>query len=208
MANPEEILIIEGLKAGGTVRRRYENILWEKYKDLITWGVTRSHLSHDEVRLAYDDAICSSIINIVTGRYEQESTSLLKTYVEAIFHRKCIDHMDRSTNKEPEKKVVRKNIKNPQPISESLMEKLPFEVKNAIEKIIEQEDRMKMRQCLERLGEICKEILMLFGGNYKDKEIAELMHYHSQAVAKQTRYRCLEKLSEVYFNMQWHERNV
>lgn len=193
MPNAEEIIIIEGLKAGGITRRRFENVLWQKFKGFINWAAAKYRLTKDELHHAYDDAICSVIENIVTGRYKEDANALLKTYAETIFHYKCIDMMPRKGAK-----YKHGNPADAQPISESLVEMLPSELKNTIELIIEQEDRLKMQRCLDKLGDICKELLRLFGGNYKDKEIAELMNYSSPEVAKQTRYRCLERLSENY----------
>ena len=205
MPNAEEIVIIEGLRAGGLLRRRYENILWQKFSGFIKWGTARYQLETDDIRLAYDDAICSVITNIITGKYEENAQALLKTYAEAIFHRKCLDLLDRSNDKHGASSVAKKNIKKPQPFSDGLINRLPHEVKNTIEKLIEQEERLMLLQCLEKIGATCKQILMLFGGNYRDKEIATLMHYNSPDVAKQSRYRCLEKLSELYFSMHKHE---
>jgi RNA polymerase sigma-70 factor (ECF subfamily) len=200
MPNTEEIVIIEGLKAGGMTRRRFENALWQKFVGFINWAGSKYHLSKDDLRHAYDDTICSVIDNIVTGRYREDTNALLKTYAEAIFHHKCLDRLPRSTGKDS-----RPNSSDSQPIGESLIEMLPSGVKNTIELMIEEEDRLRMQHCLDKLGDICREILKLFGGNYKDKEIAELMKYSSPEVAKQTRYRCLEKLSETYTRMYKHE---
>ena len=74
---------------------------------------------------------------------------------------------------------------------------LPDGVKDVVEKIIEKEEHLKMKRCLEKIGETCNKILQLFASGYKDKEIAEMMKYSSSEVVKQSRYRCMEKLSRV-----------
>lgn len=205
MPNSEEILIIEGLRSGGSERQRFESILWKKFSGFVYWGMTRYHLTKDDARHAYDDAICSVITNIVTRKYQQDSNALLKTYAETIFRNKCLDRIDKTKRKLTTQSAEKENLKSPQPINESLSDKLPSEVKNTIEDIIEREDQLKIKQCLEKIGEICKEILTLFAANYKDKEIAEIMKYSSSDVVKQTRYRCLEKLREQYLSIYKYE---
>src|SRR4051812_46523009 len=91
MPSSEEIKIIKGLRAGGTERERYENMLWKLYSQFINWGTIKYNLPKDEIRQAYDDAILCVIINIVTLRYKEDDNTLLKTYAESIFQRKCID---------------------------------------------------------------------------------------------------------------------
>jgi RNA polymerase sigma-70 factor (ECF subfamily) len=204
MPNAEEIRIIDGLRAGGHSRRRFENELWERFRSFIGLGISKYSLSNDDVRDAYDDTICSVIVNIVTGKYQESSNALLKTYAEAIFHHKCIDRLDRHKGVS-EAANAKNNLKNPQSFSQFLVDMLPNPVKNTIELIIEKEDQLKMQRCLEKLGETCREILKLFGGNYKDKEIAVMLNYSSSEVAKQSRYRCMEKLTEIYMSMYKYE---
>jgi RNA polymerase sigma factor (sigma-70 family) len=204
MPNAEEIRIIDGLKAGGNARRRFENELWERFRNFIGLGVTKYSLSNDDVRDAYDDTICSVIINIVSGKYQESSDALLKTYAEAIFHHKCIDRLDRSKGG-TDAAIAKKNLRNPQSFTEILVDMLPNPVRTTIELIIEKEDQQKMQRCLEKIGDTCREILKLFGGNYKDKEIAVMLNYSSSEVAKQSRYRCMAKLTETYMTMYKHE---
>jgi RNA polymerase sigma factor (sigma-70 family) len=209
MPNEEEITIIEGLRSGGIERRRFENILWQRFSSFIYWGVSKYNLPKDEVRLAYDDAICSVITNIISniisGKYQPDSGALLKTYAETIFHHKCIDHIGRTKKTADGKNNEKQNLRHPQPIQDSLAEALPDDVKTVVEEIIEREEQSKMKKCLEKIGEVCKEILRLYAGSYKDREIAAIMRYNSADVVKQTRYRCMEKLSEFYLNLYKYE---
>src|SRR4051794_14532495 len=121
MPSSEEIMIIEGLRAGGTERERFENRLWKLFSHFINWGTTKYNLPKDEVRQAYDDTILCVIINIVTDRYKRDDNALLKTYAESIFHRKCIDHI-RSGGKN----IAKHYLKNPQPVKDSFLEMLPI----------------------------------------------------------------------------------
>ena len=200
MPNPEEIAIIQGLHAGGIERRRFENLLWQRFSYFIHWGIAKYHLPKDEVRQAYNDAILNVIINIVTGRYKEQPNVLLKTYTETIFYRRCIDHTQQGG-----KNASTPNPKNQVFLKNSFLEMLPGSVKNAIEEIIQREDQLKIKTCLAQLGENCKKILQLSGIGYKDKEIADFMQYSSADVVKQSRRRCLEKLSRYYIHRYKYE---
>ncbi len=192
MPSSEEITIIKGLRTGGTERERYENILWKLFFHFIDRGIARYKLTRDEVRQAYDDAILCVIINIVSGRYKEENNILLKTYAETIFKRKCINSFHSN-----DKNATIQDPGNEQTVKEYQLEILPDEVKNVIEMIIESEEHLKMEKCLEKIKGPCKEILQLFASGYKDKEIAGMLNYSSPEAAKQSRYRCMEKLSQV-----------
>jgi RNA polymerase sigma factor (sigma-70 family) len=192
MPSSEEIWIIEGLRTGGTERERYENMLWKLFSHFITWGIVKYKLPTDEARQAYDDAILCVIINIVTVRYKEDDNTLLKTYAATIFQHKCIDRI-----RSDSKSASTHHLKNQQTVKNSLSEMLPDEVKDVVEKIIEKEEHLKMKKCLEKLGDLCNKILQLFASGYKDKEIAAMMNYSSSEVVKQSRYRCMEKLSKV-----------
>lgn len=200
MPDLEELAIIQGLRAGGIERRRFENMLWQRFSYFIHWGITKYRLPKDEVRQAYNDAILNVVINIVTGRYEERTHVLLKTYTETIFYRRCIDHIHQGG-----KNASTQNSKNHVFLKNSFLEMLPSDVKNVIEEIIQREDQLKVRTCLEQVSETCKKILQLSAIGYKDKEIADLMQYSSADVVKQSRRRCLEKLSRYYLHRYKYE---
>src|SRR5689334_3968775 len=113
MLSSEEMTIIEGLRAGGIERERYENMLWKLFSHFINRGIIKYKLPKDEVRQAYDDAILCVIINIVTLRYKEDDNTMLKTYAEIIFQHKCVDRI-RSVSKI----TAKQNLKNPQTIKD------------------------------------------------------------------------------------------
>ena len=78
--------ILQGIRAGSTQRRLYENKLYEKYHYLIKQVRFKHKISEDDAASAYSDAILIVIENIVTGRFEGHSE--LKTYLTQIFSNK------------------------------------------------------------------------------------------------------------------------
>ena len=58
-----------------------------------------------------------------------------------------------------------------------------------------------IREYVGKLGEKCRELLLLFEDGFSDKDIAEKMDYNSPAVVKTTRLRCIERLRELMKDM-------
>jgi RNA polymerase sigma-70 factor (ECF subfamily) len=77
-----------------------------------------------------------------------------------------------------------------------LLGQLPDSAKIIIERLIDKQKIVALKQYLAEIGEKCQKILLLFQDGYSDKEIAEQLAYNSASVAKVTRLRCLEKMRE------------
>lgn len=183
---PEDIQIINSLKSGGKERVQSEQLLYTSYHYFIDEGSRKFNLNSDDSFSAYSDAVLSTILNVVSGSFDGRSS--LKTYLFQIFSNKCID-------------LVRKNTTNKQQVHKTmpvpeLLSQLPDAARNIVEKLITNEKRKALAESLEKIGEKCREMLLLFEDGYSDKEIAEQLAYNNAAVAKTTRLRCLEKLKE------------
>jgi RNA polymerase sigma factor (sigma-70 family) len=184
MQNDREI--IQGLKAGFRERASCERLFYQQYSYFIREGCRKYHLSHEDSFSAYSDAVLSAILNIVNDRFD--GVSSLKTYLFRVFSNKCID-------------LVRKNTINREQVHQSttvpeLLGQLPDKARSCIELLIDKDKRDAIRIYIEKIGEKCREILLLFEDGYSDKEIAEQLTYNNAAVAKTTRLRCIEKLKD------------
>lgn len=62
--------------------------------------------------------------------------------------------------------------------------------------IIENEKRKLFQKCLETMAEDCKRVLTYFFEGRKMMEIAELMGFKSERIAKKKKYLCKERLVE------------
>ncbi len=178
--------IISNLTAGYAERTRQEKKLYEEYFYFVNEGCRKYNLTHEDSFSAYSDAFLSALLNIVSGRFDGRSS--IKTYLFQIFSNKCIDLIRKSTTN---KQQVFKTTEMPE-----LMSQLPDAARNAVEKMMNQEQRLAVQETLEQIGERCKEVLLLFEEGYTDKEIAEHLKYNNAAVVKTTRLRCLDKLRE------------
>ncbi len=178
--------IIEGLQLNCDQRAHFEKTLYLQYRYFIDEGSKKYTLGYEDSFSAYSDAIISVIKNIINKSFNNNSS--LKTYLFQIYSNKCID-------------LIRKKTTNIQKVNQSvaepeLLSHLPDKAKNVIEKLIERQKMLEIKQNLELIGEKCKEILLLFEDGYSDKEIAEKLAYNTASVAKTTRMRCLEKIKE------------
>jgi len=182
--------ILQGVCAGGTRRRLYENKLYEKYYYFVREAQFKHKISEDDAQSAYSDAILSTIEHILTGRFEGRSA--LKTYLYQIFTNKCVDVIRKNTTNKAE---VHQNSIG---LDDALLASLPDEAQSAVRKLIVESEVYQLRQHLRTLSEKCREMIMAWGEGYSDEEIAQTMNYNTAAVAKTSRLRCLEKLKEQY----------
>lgn len=178
--------IISNLTAGYAERTKQEKKLYEEYFYFVNEGCRKYNLTHEDSFSAYSDAFLSALLNIVNGRFDGRSS--IKTYLFQIFSNKCIDLIRKSTTN---KQQVFKTMELPE-----LMNQLPDAARNAVEKMMSQEQRLAVKESMEKIGDRCKELLLLFEDGYTDKEIAEHLQYNNAAVVKTTRLRCLDKLRE------------
>ncbi len=180
--------IITDLQEGGMTRRKAEDELFKSYSYYIQEAVKKYSMREEDCFDAYSDTILSVIYSVAEGRFEQRSS--LKTFIYRVFHHKCVDIIRKSsTNKESVNRVT--------DLPEPLLQ-LSDNTKSIVQKLIERFDILDMQQKLERLGDACKSMLMMFAEGYSDKIIADTMHYNSADVVKTSRLRCLQKLRQAY----------
>jgi len=64
--------------------------------------------------------------------------------------------------------------------------------------ISDREMKKELRELLDKLGDSCKKILMLFYyDNLSMKEIVEHLHYENEQVVRNKKYKCLKELTEL-----------
>jgi RNA polymerase sigma factor (sigma-70 family) len=179
--------ILAGLKTGPDQRPTWELQFYRRYDYFIREGCRKYHISAEDSFSAYSDAVLSSIHNIAAGRFDGSAS--LKTYLFKIFSNKCIDQ-------------IRKNAMNKATVHQSaaspeLLAHLPDKARSAVDLLIHRCKIETVREYVQKLGEKCRELLVLFEDGFSDKEIAEKMEYNSPAVVKTTRLRCIDRLREL-----------
>jgi RNA polymerase sigma factor (sigma-70 family) len=180
----QDDFIINGLKNAHENRGYFEKEFYMAYSYFIKEGCRKYHITYEDSFSAYSDALLSAIQNIASGTFDHQYS--IKTYLYQIFRNKCVD-------------LIRKNTTNKQGANQSetapdLLNFLPDKAKDVIGKLIDQEQIQNLRLQLEKSGEKCRDLLLLFEDGYSDKEIADKLSYNNAAVVKTTRLRCREKL--------------
>lgn len=180
--------ILAGLQtAGPGERASWELQFYRRYEYFIRQGSRKFHLSTDDSFSAYSDALLSAIHNIAAGRFDGSSS--LKTYLFKIFSNKCIDQIRKNAMN---KATVHHSVTSPE-----LLTHLSDKARSAVEGLIHRNKIETLREYLGKLGEKCRELLLLFEDGFSDKDIAQKMDYNSPAVVKTTRLRCIERLREL-----------
>lgn len=180
--------IIEQLRQGGTDRRRSEEQLFNRFSYFIREGITKHALSEDDAFNAYSDTILVAIENLINAGFEGRAS--LKTYLYQIFHNKCVDLI--------RKKTTNKNSVNR---SESISDRLLLlsdSSRSVLQKLIDKADWNLLKEKLSSLEDKCRQLLLFWGDNYSDKEIAAMLYYKTADVVKTSRLRCLEKMRRIY----------
>lgn len=178
--------IINGLHVGNMQRAHFEKVFYLQYRYFIEEGARKYNLAADDSFSAYSDAVLSAIQNIRNNNFNNQAS--LKTYLFQIFCNKCIDLARKKTTNRAK---VHQAAGDPE-----LLTHLPDATKTIIEKLIDRQRIMAIKQYLDVIGKKCKDVLLLFEDGYSDNEIAEKLAYNTAAVAKTTRLRCLEKIKE------------
>ena len=183
-----DLEIIDQLRQSGTESRKSEEQIFNRFAYFIREGMNKHALSEDESFDAYSDTILSAIENIRNAHFEARAS--LKTYLFQIFHNKCVDLLrKRATNKN--------SVHRPDAISDKLM-LISDTARSVIQQLIDRADWKLLREKLSQLEEKCRQILLYWGENYSDRQIASLLQYKTADVVKTTRLRCLEKLRKLY----------
>ena len=180
--------IIKQLKESGIDRRKSEEQLFNRFAYFIREGISKHALTEDESFNAYSDTILSAIININNSNFEARSS--LKTYLYQIFHNKCVDLIRKRTSN-------KNSVNRSGPVSDGILQ-MSDNARSIVQKLIDKADWKLLREKLNQLEEKCRQILLLWGDNYSDREIATLVLYKSADVVKTSRLRCLDKLRRLY----------
>jgi RNA polymerase sigma-70 factor (ECF subfamily) len=70
--------------------------------------------------------------------------------------------------------------------------------RSVLQKLIDKADGNLLKEKLSELEDKCRQLLLFWGDNYSDREIATMMYYKTADVVKTSRLRCLEKLRGLY----------
>lgn len=127
----------------------------------------------------YQDAILALYLNIRDGQYQERPGCSLRTYLFQIGINKIRDYLKLSRKEEP---IMTDFSDMEEPIDES--------------------DDPELYRLVEQMPSPCRDILFAY---YWDgcsmRDIARLMGYKDETVAKAQKYKCLQKVREMFRTM-------
>lgn len=175
--------IIAGIQGNMVQQNRAIKTLFKSHKGYIHKGRKKYGLSEEDARFAYDLALGQLMKEILDDRFRRDS--LLSTMLMTIFLRRCIDILDKK----------RTNL-DTVPI-EAIAPGLPQTSQHFLKDFITRDKLDHVKKLLEKIGEKCKEILVMKWEGYSDIEIAELLGYSGPSVVNSRRYTCRKKLKDL-----------
>jgi RNA polymerase sigma factor (sigma-70 family) len=180
----EEEELLAGLQSEGAARARAEQALFNTYAHYTRKAQSKYELSEDDALSAYADAVLALISHVHQGNFRGESK--LSTYLFQIFQHKCVDLLRRNTSQKRKADWV---------------DELPHlgdAMKDALGKLIDQEQVERLKALLQKLGESCERLLLYWGEGYSMEEIASLLQFRDAASVKSRKYTCLQKLKTLF----------
>ena len=184
----EDREILTNLTQTGTARRKSEELLFKKYQYFVREGIFKYHLREEESLDAYCETILSFTHEFYLGHFEGRSS--LKTYLYKIFINKCVDLIRKSTTNKSRVFLTELITDKMQEFSDTNQ--------TILQKLINEADYIKLKEQMQLLNENCRKLLLLWAEDYSDKEIAALLEYKSANVVKTSRFRCLDRLKQLY----------
>jgi len=170
--------ILEGIRTGR------EEVLVELYRDnrrAVTSLVRRSGGSADDADDILQEALVSFWERVRTGRFTYSAR--LSTYIYAVARNIWLRRLAR----------VRREVTLPAEEDDP-----PGEDLSPLEQVMEDEQSQMVRRALERLGEPCKKLLLLYyWEELPMEEIASRLGFANADTAKSKKYQCKKALERL-----------
>lgn len=183
MQHTDETLI-EDICAGGSRQELGIRRLYQQFFYLTRDGRKKYNaLDESELVTAYNSAIISLRKHLLAGTFRGDST--LSTYFTRIYTNKCID-------------LLRKQKSNRDMAPAEYYHDVEDETPNALSRLIQKDQVEHIRRQLQRIGEVCKKILLdseYYG--YNSEEIAQRIGFSNAASVNSKKHTCLQKLREL-----------
>ena len=156
--------------------------IYQQYSETISSFITNNGGSQQDADDVFQETVMAFIDTVQKGNYRMEAG--IKTFLLAISKNlwyKEIKKKDRSDYREKVFEISRG--------SEEI---------DVSHDISDREMKKELRELLDKLGESCKKILMLFYfENLSMREIVDHLHYENEQVVRNKKYKCLKELTEL-----------
>ncbi|MEM6806635.1 MAG: sigma-70 family RNA polymerase sigma factor [Bacteroidota bacterium] len=167
------------IRKGGLHEERAMSELFKSFHVFVAMGQSRYKLNESQSLQAYSDSLLSFRRQVIQEKFRGESQ--IKTYLFKIFSNKCIDILRKRPSKEVEGLESAVEISN--------------ESDNVMKRIIIAEEMEALMKEFEKLGESCKQILLLAEYlGYTSAEIADKIGFKNAHSVISKKHKCLQRL--------------
>ncbi len=186
-AQTDEIFI-QNILAGGKTAQLAEKKLFNQFTGLIVKGQREHELSKDEAYDAYAEAVLTVFQHIRSKKFKGKSS--LKTYLNRIFNNKCID-------------LFRKKTTNKSRVhywTDDLTAISNHQAHQNVQKYLEDQELItQLEKSLQKLGKVCKQIILEYAYGFSFEEIAARLNppFKNGTTVKSKKSQCMKKLKVV-----------
>jgi RNA polymerase sigma factor (sigma-70 family) len=156
--------------------------LYRDHFESLAWLVKNNSGSQQDAEDIFQDVLVSFIELVQQGRFRGDST--VKTFLYSMMKNSWLNELKRrgrSNARELKYELAR-----------------PQEETDVSSQIAEMETKQQLAMLVEKLGEGCKKILLLFYyENQSMKEILEHTDYENEQVVRNKKYKCLKQLEQL-----------
>lgn len=170
---------MQGILSGGKEADAGLRRLYEEQRGRLLAYLQKQGAKTDEATDVFQEAVIAVFENIVSGKFRGESA--LSSYLFSIARFLWLNRLKRQG--------IAKRVKAEVEIETVAPSHLP--------QMVEKEQESQIRKLFDELGEQCREVLVR-AIYYEDsmEEIAQHMAYASPQIARNKKYRCLQRLKK------------
>ena len=156
--------------------------LYRSYFDSLGWYVMNNNGSRQDAEDVFQDVVVSFIDLVQKDKFRGESS--IKTFLFALNRHAWLNELKKRgrTLKREEKYQRGQELTGP----------------DTAGIITEREERIQVMHLVDKLGETCKKILVLFYyDNLSIKQILDSLHYENEQVVRNKKSKCLKQLEQM-----------
>ncbi len=173
--------IIAGIRAGGRRMESILNYVYKRYWPMVKDYVRKQNGSTEEAEEVYQEGMVGFYENIIQGKYQHRNS--ISPYLFSI----CKFTWHKTFSKRRRKDKV-----------EFPLEDFDKPDEGFLGRLIEKDEFDHALHLLEKLGESCKQILLyIHYFNYSMKEVAKMMGYKNDQIARNKHYKCNKSLEKL-----------
>jgi len=173
--------LLEDLRSGDRMDDAIKAI-YRSYFDSLAWYVMNNNGSRQDAEDIFQEVVVSFIDLVQKNKFRGESG--IKTFLFALNRHAWLNELKKRGRTLKREEKYQKG--------QELMEA------NVSDIIIDREERRQVVYLLEKLGDTCKKILLLF--YYENLSIAEILnslHYENEQVVRNKKSKCLKQLEQM-----------